>query len=472
MRRQALDWIESLKAGGGTEMTQAVLEALQPLRSSAQRQVVLVTDGQIGFEREVFRAIRDRLPAGSRFHAVGVGTAVNRALLAPAARAGRGVEVIIDLDETPECGVERLVAATRRPALTDVECAGPALTGQAPRRLPDVLAGAPVLASVRLRAEGGELTVRGRSAAGAWARTLAVPATGAGSGSPSVTAHYGREAVEDLELDRAVGADAAETDRIIERLGLEFCIGTRLTSWVAISDEPTVDPGQPTRRTLIPQELPYGLSAEGLGLRQPQDLKMMQTFASMPLGAARAKHLPTVALAGIGARALRSILRSRGASDKAAPPPQDSRVPPSEPPDFDVDEGSALMVPPEPLEPPHRDDALPLSAGPFTGRWAASAVPDVQVPGPGVKAPGPDIHVLEFEVTGGVLLWYAESPARLLLPGGGEVTVAVDVDGSTRAGRIEAGTVVRVALRMTPDLRDRAVAVELRAGPRIVRIQL
>ena len=110
------------------------------------------------------------------------------------------------------------------------------------------------------------------------------------------------------------------------------------------------------------------------------------------------------------------------------------------------------------MEPPHTEEALPLSAGPFTGRWAASAAPDVQV--------------LEFEVTGGVLLWYADSPACLLLAGGGEVTVAVDVDGSTRAGRIEAGTVVRLALRMPPDLRDRAVAVELRAGPRIVRIQL
>ena len=450
-RRQALDWIKSLRAGGGTEMTQAVLEGLQPLRSGAQRQVVLVTDGQIGFEEEVFRAIRDNLPAGSRFHAVGVGTAVNRALLAPAARAGRGVEVIIDLDEAPDRGVARLMAATRGPALTDLEIAGSALTGQAPRRPPDVLAGAPVLASVRLRAEGGELTVRGRSAAGPWTRTLAVPATDADSGSPAVTALYGREAVEDLELDRAAGANAAEIDRLVERLGLEFGIGTRLTSWVAISEEPTVDPGQPVRRTRIPQELPYGLSAEGLGLRQAQGLMMAQTFSSIPEAAAlRGMHLPTVGLADIGARALRSILRSRGVSSKDVPPGED--LPASEPPALD----EAL---------PHHDEALPLSAGPFTGRWAASAAPDVQVLGPGVQ-------VLEFEVTGGVLLWYAESPARLLLPGGGEVTVAVDVDASTRAGRIEAGTVVRLALRMAPDLRDRAVAVELRAGPRIVRIQL
>src|SRR5690606_32123918 len=49
--------------------------------------------------------------------------------------------------------------------------------------------------------------------------------------------------------------------------GLEFQIATRLTSFVAVSDEATVDPGDPTRRAHIPHTLPHGMSAAGLGLR-------------------------------------------------------------------------------------------------------------------------------------------------------------------------------------------------------------
>jgi len=44
-------------------------------------------------------------------------------------------------------------------------------------------------------------------------------------------------------------------------------VATRLTSWIAVSEEMTVDPNAPTRRVRMPQELPHGMSVEGLGLR-------------------------------------------------------------------------------------------------------------------------------------------------------------------------------------------------------------
>jgi hypothetical protein len=79
---------------------------------------------------------------------------------------------------------------------------------------------------------------------------------------------YARETVEDLEMQEAAGL-LSEGDTDIERIGLAFQIATRRTAWVAVSEEPTVDPTAPIRRERIPHELPYGMSAEGLGLRQP-----------------------------------------------------------------------------------------------------------------------------------------------------------------------------------------------------------
>jgi Ca-activated chloride channel homolog len=270
-RRQALAWVESLRAGGGTDMTAGLEEALRPLRPDAQRQVVLVTDGLIGFESEIVAMLRDGLPIGARLHTVGVGAAVNRALTGPAARAGRGREVMAGLEEPADRAARQIVAATRRPVLMDVSLGGNALRGHAPRHLPDVMSGSPCLAVVLIDPAGGELTVTARGPSGEWRQAVRVEPIAFGTGSDAVLRLYGREAIEDLEIDLAAGGKRGDIDAAILRLGLELQIATRLTSWVAVSREQTVDPHRPVRAVRIPQELPHGLSAEGLGLLPMHD---------------------------------------------------------------------------------------------------------------------------------------------------------------------------------------------------------
>jgi Ca-activated chloride channel family protein len=272
MRREALAWLAQLQASGGTEMRQGIEEALRPLRPDSQRQVVLVTDGLIGAETQVVRAISQGLPASSRLHTVGVGSAVNRSLTGPAARAGRGVEVVVGLGEDAERAARRLVARTAAPLVVDLVIHGPALYTHAPARLPDLFAGAPVLVGLALRPEGGTLTVEGRTARGRWRQTLEVAATAPGAGRAIITALFGRERVEDLETRIAAGEDPVPLELEIVRLGLDYQLATRLTSWVAISEEASVDPGQPIRRVHMPQELPAGMSVHGLGLRRAAEV--------------------------------------------------------------------------------------------------------------------------------------------------------------------------------------------------------
>ena len=278
-------------------------EALAPLRPDAQRQVVLVTDGLIGFEDEAVREVIDHLPAGSRVHVVGVGSAVNRGLTQPLARAGRGAELVVGIDEPVAVAAGRLVALTSAPLAVDLEVGGPAVRGTAPRRLPDVMAGTPCMAAVALDPAGGDLVVRGRLGNEVWERHVEVSAVECGVGSSAVLARWAREAVADAEMRFAGGS--REEEEVIERLGLDFGIATRRTSWVAISDEATVDPTQPTRRVEMPQMLPLGLSAFGLGLTE----ELSESFgecrdvgdrggrdATVPTGSARAP----VSVAGLG----------------------------------------------------------------------------------------------------------------------------------------------------------------------------
>jgi Ca-activated chloride channel family protein len=263
-RAAAQLWLRGLQASGGTEMVDGLREALAPRRGDAQRQVMLVTDGLIGFEGEAIRHVVGHLPAGARLHTIGVGPAVNRALTLPLARAGRGAEVVVGADEPVAAAVERLVALTTAPLAVDLEVGGAAVRGATPRRLPDVMAGTPCLAVVALEPAGGEVIVRGRLGGVAWERRVTAPAVECGAGSPAVLARWAREEVADAEVSGAAGSPEAE--QMIERLGLEFGIATRRTSWVAVSDEVTVDPTRPTRRVEIPQALSVGLSATGLGV--------------------------------------------------------------------------------------------------------------------------------------------------------------------------------------------------------------
>ncbi|MBK9515856.1 MAG: VWA domain-containing protein [Anaeromyxobacter sp.] len=265
-RQEALAWLAGLRAGGCTEMGQALLEALAPLREDAQRQVILVTDGQISFEDEIMRTLLHRLPPASRLHAVAVGDAVNRSLTGPAARAGRGVEVVIGLDEPSEVAAARLLARTVAPVVTGLTLSGPALRAGV-AHAPDLFAGAPALLPVELDPDGGALTVRGRTAGGEFTWTVQVAAAEPATRAGALSALYAREQVEALELERTIASDAKAVDRQVEALGLQFQISTRLTSWVAISGEVTVDPRDPTRHEVMPQALPHGLSVVGLGLR-------------------------------------------------------------------------------------------------------------------------------------------------------------------------------------------------------------
>jgi Ca-activated chloride channel family protein len=282
-RRLACAWIRALEAGGGTELIPAIVEALRPMRHDATRQVVVVTDGQIGFESSAVRAIRDGLPTGSRLHAVGLGSASNRGFIHPAARAGRGVEIVVDLDDTAERSAQRIAAAVREPAVVDVAIEGTALLDAA-THLPDLLTGSPVVAPLRLHASGGMLMIRGRTHQGWWEERVTVAPIAPGDGMESIRALWARQAIEDLELDLACGANHKTTDRLIEQLALEHGVASRLTSWIAIAHEPDVDPTDPVRVERIPQALPYGVSTDGFAVgdlpllqrRQPRSLPAPQ----------------------------------------------------------------------------------------------------------------------------------------------------------------------------------------------------
>jgi Ca-activated chloride channel family protein len=273
-KQAAIKWVRARVADGGTEMRAGVIEALSTLRVGAQRQVVVVTDGYVGGEQEILEALNRRLPTSCRLHVLGVGSAVNRSIATSLARAGRGVEVIVGLDEDVERGAKRLLDRTKSPMLTNVEVTGSAVLRHAPAKMPDCFEGAPLVCALALRPEGGEIRVRGQLAREAWEQRITVTPLSPGQGNQAIVALYGRERVADVEAN----ALFETVDGEVEDLGLSFQIATRMTSWVAI-DELRREVGTTTEQ-VIPQELPYGTTASAFGLRGPA----MPALAQMEVG--------------------------------------------------------------------------------------------------------------------------------------------------------------------------------------------
>jgi Ca-activated chloride channel family protein len=279
-KQKAIAWVMGRSASGGTEMQSAIVEALHGLRPGAQRQVVLVTDGYVGGEEQIVTLLHESLPASCRMHVVGVGSAVNRNLAASLARAGRGAEVLVGLDEDAERFARQLVDKTRSPVLTDVVIRGDALVEHAPEHVPDVFAGAPVLAALQVRPGGGEIVVQGKLAHGTWEQRIQVAAVDPGEGNQAIVKLFGRERVADLEMRWSIGREVQRIDSEIESIGLVFQIATRRTSWLAIDDDRSVDPRLGSHHEEIPQELPYGTTMASFGAPlAPQPMVMQMTRA-------------------------------------------------------------------------------------------------------------------------------------------------------------------------------------------------
>ena len=305
--------LAALEADGGTEMLGALAEALEPLRPDSQRQVVLVTDGYIGFESEVIGRILRELPEGARLHTVSVGAAPNRTLTRGAARAGRGAEVFAFDEPSAHEAADRLCRATVRPVLTEIRLGGPALESHSPARPRDVFAGQPLVLALEVKPQGGTLDVSGLQSGTGERRIWRVaipaervapdarPAHGVAGTPLPIGALYGREAIADLELEVAKrGAEGSDLDFRIEQSGLRHQIASRMTSLVAVADQPSTDPGATRRRERLPVELPAGVSAQAVGLYRGGLIKAQVASApgaAMFLGAirggpARERRLP------------------------------------------------------------------------------------------------------------------------------------------------------------------------------------
>jgi Ca-activated chloride channel family protein len=267
---RAKGWLGALSGGGGTEMLRgirAVLEA--PSDARRLRMVVFCTDGFIGNEPEVIEAVA-ALRGSARVFGFGIGTSVNRYLVEGVGRAGRGASEVLDLRESPEEAVTRLFRRLDRPVLTDLALSfeGADVTDLLPARLPDLFAGQPLVVVGRVR--GGapaKVVLRGRLGEAPWEARLPVtaasPSPAAGAEQPVVGTLWARRRIDEVLSERPTAPSPQAVEEVIGH-ALRFKLVTRYTSFVAVERELRVDPSLPLAQAVVPNELPEGVSHEGI----------------------------------------------------------------------------------------------------------------------------------------------------------------------------------------------------------------
>jgi Ca-activated chloride channel family protein len=263
----ARDYVDHLEAGGGTEMLPALLHLMRkPEAPGYLRHIVLLTDGDLGNEEEIFAALHSDL-GNARLYTVAIGSAPNLFLATKMAQFGRGTFThISDISEISE-QMSHLFASIESPVLTDVKLSfeGVEVADVYPQRPPDLFLQQPLLIFGRIyKGHAGKIHLTARAGDEPYETTIAFDASKA-TFHPGITTLWARQRAEEL-MDQWRNSDENGQkqkeirDSVIAH-AIRYRLVTRFTSLVAVEEVVTNASGQSTT-VPVPTELPAGWQME------------------------------------------------------------------------------------------------------------------------------------------------------------------------------------------------------------------
>jgi Ca-activated chloride channel homolog len=263
---RALQFIGRRNGGGGTRLLAALERAVAIERQpGVSRSVVLVTDGYIEAESEVFdyvRAQRDDV----NFFAFGIGSAVNRLLIEGVAKAGLGEPfVVTQAGEAAEAAV-RLRRYIDTPVLTgiDVKFTGFDAYDVEPGTIPDLFASRPIVVFGKWRGRlAGSIEISGQTGGGRYQTSIPVSSANANASHTALRQLWARTRIASLS-DFGPANPGEERVAEITSLGLAYSLLTRYTSFVAVQEIVRTAEGADDVDQPLP--LPAGVSDLAVGV--------------------------------------------------------------------------------------------------------------------------------------------------------------------------------------------------------------
>jgi Ca-activated chloride channel family protein len=250
----ALAWLDQVEARGGTEILTPMQRLVELSQRDSQRFLcaILVTDGQVGNEPEIYAYLR-RQKARVRLFTLGIDSCVNEAFLRQVARIGRGTCELVEPGAPLEFALDRLAREIGCPLSSDLEVVDAGLhpLDLQPSPLPDLYAARPVTVLGRHQGDGA-LRVRGSGG-------LEIQVFPQRCHNLALPILWAREKIVSLQdaLNLGQPLDAAATRAEITQLGLSYQLVTPYTSFVLVDRDQVVNPGGQCSTHLEPVEAPH-----------------------------------------------------------------------------------------------------------------------------------------------------------------------------------------------------------------------
>lgn len=268
--RQVIALIDQEQGGGETELGDALDRALAlPGNEGVSRTTIVVTDGYVSAEGDVFERIRKNLNRANLF-AFGIGSSVNRYLIEGMARAGQGEPFIATDSGEAKAVAKKFQEYVKSPALTDiaVDMEGFGAYDVEPASIPDLFADRPLVIFGKYRGKAsGTIRVTGLSGRGSYEKVFDVAESEASVDNRALRYLWARARVARLSDDVVENDDA--TRLAVTELGLKYELLTAYTSFVAVHEvvRNTEGPAQTVKQ---PLPLPQGVSDLAVGVPEPE----------------------------------------------------------------------------------------------------------------------------------------------------------------------------------------------------------
>jgi len=296
-KQQALDFVKSLQADGGTEMGPALRVALtMPTDPEYLRQIIFITDGAVGNENELFNIIHQLL-GNSRLFTVGIGSAPNSLFMKKAAEFGRGTQTSINQLDQVNQEMTKLFSQLEKPLLRDIQLQLPeSIQAEIyPQKIPDLYAGEPLIVSMKLDAIPDAIKVVGKSQT-EWTETIGTLDDNAYNEQNGLSSIWARAKIESLTDHALRENNMEEMEPEITKVALHHQLVSRYTSFVAVEQVIKRDPADPLKEEQVANVLPKGSSmntasyprtAAGVELLRLVGVLMLMLFAGIKWKKAR-----------------------------------------------------------------------------------------------------------------------------------------------------------------------------------------
>lgn len=235
----AIDLIDEQEGGGGTSMLPALQTAVSvPMKEDVARSVVIITDGYISNEDEIYDLINRNMDAAS-FFSFGIGCSVNDYLIKGIAQCGMGESFLVTDSEDAAQSAERFASYIEAPLMTGitVDYEGFDVYDVATSTPSILYAQKPLILFGKWRGEPtGTITVSGKAGGEDYVQKIPVADAAVDTEDESIRYLWAR-----TKLDQLAGYGSTRNDdsvkKEITQLGLDYNMTTPYTSFVAVVEE-------------------------------------------------------------------------------------------------------------------------------------------------------------------------------------------------------------------------------------------